>query len=320
MDISGSCSSESPANTSPDVCQKMQPTLPYLESDPDDGLRIPISLSGLENINKMNSELRERAPVTRTRNILDNRQGHGQSLQLISVHTHPLMTPDDPHYESDDIYIDKGFKEVPLQSPLRLSNPLTANKPTTPSPNRHVRLQLLDNTSAVSSDSEADLSQYQANVEPLFQSVSLVTKANGSFSKHKREKSHSCSNIDGNSSEEAVRPRQPSIESLSVRSFDELDGMSHFMSRSSSASLIEGGPINNEEGMTANGRNCQTVVLADGTTREIDMKVIEPYKRVLSHGGYLKDDCQNAILVFSSCFLPDRSRADYRYVMDSLFL
>lgn len=49
------------------------------------------------------------------------------------------------------------------------------------------------------------------------------------------------------------------------------------------------------------------------------IKVIDPYKRVLSHGGYLKAGGYNAIIVFSACYLPDRSRKDYNYVMNNLF-
>lgn len=60
-------------------------------------------------------------------------------------------------------------------------------------------------------------------------------------------------------------------------------------------------------------------VMLGGSEREIDMKVIEPYKRVLSHGGYLGSGSRNAIIVFSACFMPHRSRVDYRYVMDNLF-
>ncbi len=56
-----------------------------------------------------------------------------------------------------------------------------------------------------------------------------------------------------------------------------------------------------------------------GEKRQIDMKVIEPYKRVLSHGGYLNTGCHNAIITFSACFLPHKSRVDYNYVMDNLF-
>lgn len=56
-----------------------------------------------------------------------------------------------------------------------------------------------------------------------------------------------------------------------------------------------------------------------GSEKRIDMKVIEPYKRVLSHGGYLTSGSHNAIIVFSACFLPHHSRVDYNYVMDNLF-
>lgn len=67
-------------------------------------------------------------------------------------------------------------------------------------------------------------------------------------------------------------------------------------------------------------RHWQKIVLPSGEHRNIDMRVIEPYKRVLSHGGYLKAGGHNAIIVFSACYLPDKSRKDYVYVMDNLFL
>lgn len=64
---------------------------------------------------------------------------------------------------------------------------------------------------------------------------------------------------------------------------------------------------------------------------QIDLKVIEPYKKVISHAGYCHHSDQSApppkpgepapaIIVFSACYLPDRSRRDYDYVMDHLFL
>ncbi|KAK3095859.1 hypothetical protein FSP39_020085 [Pinctada imbricata] len=56
-----------------------------------------------------------------------------------------------------------------------------------------------------------------------------------------------------------------------------------------------------------------------GKLFKIDLKVIEPYKRVLSHGGYYGDGL-NAIIIFSGCYLPDRGRKDYQYVMDNLFM
>lgn len=65
----------------------------------------------------------------------------------------------------------------------------------------------------------------------------------------------------------------------------------------------------------------RTVVIGEQEQR-IDMKVIEPYKRVISHGGdsgYYGDGL-NAIIVFAACFLPDSNRVDYHYVMENLFL
>lgn len=66
-------------------------------------------------------------------------------------------------------------------------------------------------------------------------------------------------------------------------------------------------------------------------TAQIDLKVIEPYKKVISHAGYCHHfdpsapapkpgESAPAIIVFSACYLPDRSRRDYNYVMDHLFL
>ncbi|XP_070598798.1 protein prune homolog 2 isoform X1 [Erythrolamprus reginae] len=62
----------------------------------------------------------------------------------------------------------------------------------------------------------------------------------------------------------------------------------------------------------------RTVVIGDQEQR-IDMKAIEPFKRVISHGGYYGDGL-NAIIVFAACFLPDSSQVDYTYVMENLFL
>ncbi|ESO95062.1 hypothetical protein LOTGIDRAFT_74903, partial [Lottia gigantea] len=51
----------------------------------------------------------------------------------------------------------------------------------------------------------------------------------------------------------------------------------------------------------------------------IDLIVIEPYKKVISHGGYYGEGL-NALIVFSGCYLPDKRRKDYQYVMEHLFV
>ncbi|XP_030002797.1 bcl-2/adenovirus E1B 19 kDa-interacting protein 2-like protein [Sphaeramia orbicularis] len=50
----------------------------------------------------------------------------------------------------------------------------------------------------------------------------------------------------------------------------------------------------------------------------VNMSVLEPYLRVLSHGGYYGDG-MNDIIVFSSCYLPENNLENYQYVMDNLF-
>lgn len=65
---------------------------------------------------------------------------------------------------------------------------------------------------------------------------------------------------------------------------------------------------------------CWKPCVIAGIERRIDLKVLEPYKKVVSHGGYLSKDSHNAIIIFSACYLPDRSRVDYDYVMNNLFM
>ncbi|XP_022090779.1 protein prune homolog 2-like isoform X3 [Acanthaster planci] len=65
-------------------------------------------------------------------------------------------------------------------------------------------------------------------------------------------------------------------------------------------------------------RNWRKVVIANKEFT-LDMRAINPYKKVLSHGGYYGDGV-NAIIVLASCYMPDRSRKDYNYIMNNLFL
>uniref|UniRef100_A0A3Q2Z3T6 CRAL-TRIO domain-containing protein n=1 Tax=Hippocampus comes TaxID=109280 RepID=A0A3Q2Z3T6_HIPCM len=74
----------------------------------------------------------------------------------------------------------------------------------------------------------------------------------------------------------------------------------------------EGGREGHEE-----SRLWRSVVIGEQEHR-IDMKCIEAYKRVISHGGYYAE--QNAIIVFAACFLPDSDCDSYNYVMENLFL
>lgn len=98
---------------------------------------------------------------------------------------------------------------------------------------------------------------------------------------------------------------------------------------------VKENPMNQEQTIVEESSNQSTINsnpldhLVD--TTQIDLRVIEPYKKVISHAGYCHHfdpsapapepgEPAPAIIVFSACYLPDRSRRDYNYVMDHLFL
>ncbi|XP_031167074.1 bcl-2/adenovirus E1B 19 kDa-interacting protein 2-like protein [Sander lucioperca] len=56
----------------------------------------------------------------------------------------------------------------------------------------------------------------------------------------------------------------------------------------------------------------------NGHEFHVNMSVLEPYLQVLSHGGYCGDE-MNAVILFTSCYLPESTVDNYEYVMDNLF-
>ncbi|KAF7210790.1 bcl-2/adenovirus E1B 19 kDa-interacting protein 2-like protein isoform X2 [Nothobranchius furzeri] len=99
-------------------------------------------------------------------------------------------------------------------------------------------------------------------------------------------------------------------------------------SRSRSGSQSGSLPGTDQSGLGAMDR--EDVVDAEGTRwrcfstgdppqeSRVNMSVLEPFLRVLSHGGYYGDG-MNDIIVFSSCYLPENTLENYQYVMDNLF-
>lgn len=77
-------------------------------------------------------------------------------------------------------------------------------------------------------------------------------------------------------------------------------------------------PGDREDERDASGRLWRTVIIGDQEQR-IDMQVIRPYLRVVTHGGYYGEGL-SAIIVFAACHLPDSSCEDYSYIMENVFL
>ncbi|SPP84953.1 BCL2/adenovirus E1B 19 kDa protein-interacting protein 2 [Drosophila guanche] len=301
--------------------------------------------------------------TTKTSATLDNRimrpellsietMPQRQIIERTLANSHPLMSPTNTDSDSEPFQTKRNnFPDVvpTTEAAVQAKNTLNQQAPRNKPKDAKVSLLRANSPDILSSESDADVSQYLAAVESNFQSVSLLPNANG-------KKTKRCSTLPGG---EDIS----SLDSISNHSFDDDEDIEHNLaSLSPSSSLIDGldgedddddceGPellpdndddLDLEFGLATtptphtpaaatlpqysaaeerrDSRNWQKITLPDGRTREIDMRVIEPYKRVLSHGGYLKSGGQNAIVIFCACHLPDRSRADYSYVMDNLFL
>ncbi|GAB0092647.1 uncharacterized protein DMENIID0001_076570 [Sergentomyia squamirostris] len=332
MDISSettSQSQESPGITSPDD---------DIDSYP------PKSVSNCPNLIDQ-----ENPPQGLDNRIPDKMQSKSGLLTLTS--SHPLMSPIATDSDSDNGHKSKSSsrfaypdvvpdKENITKKRVKVS-PSVSRPANTSLSTKFDELDIVDNPGGrsrkmptalrdlspermASSGSEQDLSQYQASVTPTFQAVALVSRPTTTSSHRLMKKIPVSSDLLSDAS---------SIESLSNRSFDD-DFEPNVISGSPASSLFDNNIFHEDQdemlgeeselgaalAASESSGEKQKVILPDGRTREIDMKVIEPFKRVLSHGGYLKTAGHNAIVIFSACYLPDRSRKDYHYVMDSLFL
>ncbi|KAM3873563.1 bcl-2/adenovirus E1B 19 kDa-interacting protein 2-like protein [Diretmus argenteus] len=88
------------------------------------------------------------------------------------------------------------------------------------------------------------------------------------------------------------------------------------VARSPGVEHAEMGPMELDQ-VDSRGRRWRRFCIS-GHDYSVNMSVLEPYLQVLSHGGYYGDG-MNAIILFSSCYLPENTVEDYEYVMDNLF-
>ncbi|XP_055842338.1 protein prune homolog 2 isoform X2 [Episyrphus balteatus] len=294
---------------------------------------------------------------------------NGLRSELVLANSHPLMSPTATDSDSENSHYQNrkkifNFPDVVPESEQNITTPPTKRLTTNVSlveaknslntnhsfgklsPKNRLRVSPIrpHSPDVISSESEAEVSQFQAAVEANYQSVALIAKnPNRSLQKSITTRKQVTNNTIA-TPEHRLSDDMSSLDSISNHSFDDDDDLEHNLaSLSPSSSLIDGLnddhdddfpeldtptnlhptdqiPFYSAADERRDSRNWQKITLPDGRTREIDMKVIEPYKRVLSHGGYLKAGGHNAIVMFCACHLPDRSRADYHYVMDNLFL
>ncbi|EFA06589.2 protein prune homolog 2 [Tribolium castaneum] len=279
---------------------------------------------------------------------LDNATSSIKSVSLNATNSHPLMytctspiSPDFPdlipekpkskHGNYNTIKQETGGEELEgclhfNLPPLNEYNELP-DFPESPSALKKslmydLPLEVTTNTEL--SDTENDKSVYEAHLSSNLQNVCLTMnekEGNLNFLAHKKR------------SNKLRRVKVMETEASEESDISSLDSISESLK---SEHVFTGGQLeigveeqdNSSEPIEPlsaaderrHARHWQRMVLPGGEQRTIDMRVIEPYKRVLSHGGYLRAGGHTAIVIFSACYLPDRSRVDYVYVMDNLFL
>ncbi|XP_019866016.2 protein prune homolog 2 isoform X2 [Aethina tumida] len=177
------------------------------------------------------------------------------------------------------------------------------------------------------SDNENDKSVYEAHLSSNLQNVALTMnekEGNLNFLAHKKRSnklrriSVMSTNRSQDSDESSLASNSDSVKSEEIFA-GEGDNSDEKVETDDNNSSEPIEPLSAAE-ERKHARHWQRTVLPSGEQRTIDMRVIEPYKRVLSHGGYLRAGGHTAIVLFSACYLPDKSRVDYDYVMDNLFL
>ncbi|XP_050359215.1 protein prune homolog 2 isoform X2 [Nymphalis io] len=180
----------------------------------------------------------------------------------------------------------------------------------------------LDSPDVISSSTQEDRSAYQALLDPYTGSVALrhtVPKCNPPRRKVQlppEDEDDRCSldSISGCSMDSEDEPPPPPAQQPDS---SEEDNTKRSKSTNTVSECSDPIPEYSAAEEFRDERSWLTVQHGGGKAI-CDMKVIEPFKRVVSHGGY--EGGGAALIVFSACHLPDTARPDYRYVMDNLFL
>ncbi|CAH0716784.1 unnamed protein product, partial [Brenthis ino] len=180
----------------------------------------------------------------------------------------------------------------------------------------------LESPDVISSSTQEDRSAYQAMLDPYTGSVALRHTAPRSNPPRRKvqlppEEDDRCSldSVSGCSMESEDEPPPPPPQH--VQDTSEEDNTKRSKSTNTVSECSDPIPEYSAAEEFRDERSWLTVQHGGGCA-VCDMKVIEPFKRVVSHGGYERGGA--ALIVFSACYLPDNARADYRYVMDNLFL
>ncbi|KAL1497482.1 hypothetical protein ABEB36_008440 [Hypothenemus hampei] len=301
----------------------------------------PAELNGRNKPESFNAE-KKNNPITNRISIQTENATDSHPLMYSARSTRSLDFPDLIPEEAKNRYIENKFSQdshKDLHSPScdlfekQLNMPILNYEDKLPvfpdSPSALKKLLMFDLPNETgydpTSDTENDKSVYEAHLSSNLENVSLtMTEKEGNLNflahnkrSNKLRRIRIVHNENGKSESSSIN--SDSEDSLKSDIFEEDAVKTKTVTEEGSVSSEPIEPLSAAEERRY-ARNWQRMILPGGEHRTIDMRVIEPYKRVLSHGGYLKAGGHTAIVVFAACYLPDKSRVDYDYVMDNLFL
>uniref|UniRef100_A0A1B6DGM9 CRAL-TRIO domain-containing protein n=1 Tax=Clastoptera arizonana TaxID=38151 RepID=A0A1B6DGM9_9HEMI len=276
-------------------------------------------LSSYTNNEYNNKDLKEKCTDSPVLKTLQN----GVACSTQPASSHPLDDSQDNSFSLESLDLElptlETYKNEIVDfpsSPKALRQHLEASGIPLP--------QEIDSGAAgLSDDEEEDHSIFQAVLSPDCKDVRLKKELSLNFPSQKKKKISLTKEIISRSINFEDEDQLSSV--VSEEDIDELlspednsDELEDSILEQLESPVVEPIPELTAEEEFSESRHWQRCTVA-GVERRIDMKVIDPYKRVLSHGGYLNAGAQNAIIVFSACFLPNHGRVDYNYVMDNLF-
>lgn len=277
--------------------------------------------SSCANQELKNHELDDVFHSTPTVTKLQN--GVARSTQPAS--SHPLDDTHDTSFSLESLDLELPSLESYRNEPVDFPNSPKALRQTLEASGIKLPQEIDSGAAGLSDDEDEDHSIFQAVLSPDCQDVRLKKERPTDLSGPTRRKKISLTReilrgkLDYDDDQlSSVMSDEDLDELLSpgVNSEDELEDS--ILEQLDTSPTVEPIPELTAEEELSESRHWQRCTVA-GVERRIDMKVIEPFKRVLSHGGYLNAGAQNAIIVFSACFLPNHGRVDYNYVMDNLF-
>ncbi|XP_065324097.1 uncharacterized protein LOC135931132 isoform X4 [Gordionus sp. m RMFG-2023] len=221
-----------------------------------------------------------------------------------------------PKYQVNDwiIYNDipKQIPKIPIKRAFSESLSFLACPTITITPNSPI----IDKTSEI-------IIEHFKNDKVIFQNVMLqqINSFNNNFSKSDI-KSDDDSELNSSDNQDYTKTDDSNFETNSRLLDNKPDELNSTQSKPLTNLINESYQANSIEILRQDPLMKELTLeedLYDHINYRLDSEIIEPYKRIFSHGGYFEDNKSTPIVCLYACYLPCRSTPNYEYIMEQLF-